>query len=59
MPKGNKQGEPVKYRNVTVDANLVALINQRADELEPIFGFRPSISQTIRHAFRHAFKKGE
>jgi len=55
MPKGNKQGEPVKYRNVTVDADLVEVINQKAIELEPIFGFRPSISQTIRHAF----KKGE
>lgn len=52
MPKGNKQGGPVKYRNVTVDADLVAAINQRADELEPIFGFRPSISQTIRHTFK-------
>ena len=52
MPKGNKQGQPSKSRNISVAADLVAAINQRADELEPIFGFRPSISQTIRHMFK-------
>jgi hypothetical protein len=55
MPAGNKKGEPPKYRNISVDADLVDQINQKANELEPIFGFRPTISQTIRHAF----KKGE
>ena len=56
MPTGNKSGEPPKYRNISVDADLVEVINRKADELEPIFGFRPSISQTVRHAFKKETK---
>jgi hypothetical protein len=56
MPKGNKPGEPPKYRNVTIDADLVELMNREADELEPIFGFRPTLSQTIRHVIKREIK---
>jgi len=52
MPAGNKKGEAPKYRNVTVDADLVEAIHQKADELESQFGFRPTVSQTIRYLLK-------
>lgn len=48
MPSGNKKGQPLKYRNISVDADLVEKINKIADSLEKTMGFRPTISQTIR-----------
>ena len=36
-------------KNITVDADLVAQLNAVADELTKAFGFRPTLSQTIRH----------
>jgi hypothetical protein len=56
MPKENKPGEPPKYRNVTVDADLVEMMNQKANELELIFGFRPTLSQTIRYVLKKETK---
>ena len=56
MPAKDRKGGPSKYRNISVDADLVETINQRADELEPFFGFRPSISQTIRYTFKKESK---
>jgi len=35
-------------RNVTLDADLVGALNVKADELETLFGFRPTHSQTLR-----------
>lgn len=52
MPTGNKKGEPPKYKNISIDADLVEVINQRATDLESVFGFRPTLSQTIRYAFK-------
>lgn len=49
MPKGNKPGQPPKYRNISVDADIVDIINRMADELEGQFKFRPTLSQTLRH----------
>jgi hypothetical protein len=49
MPRGNKPGEPLKYRNISVDADIVDIINQTAQELQGKFGFKPTISQTLRH----------
>jgi hypothetical protein len=48
MPNGNKKGQPLKYRNISVDADLVEKINKVADNLKKTMGFRPTISQTIR-----------
>lgn len=38
-----------RYKNITVDTDIIALLKAKADELEAMFGFRPSISQTLRH----------
>lgn len=38
-----------KSKNVTLDSDLVGALNAVADELAPIFGFRPTISQSLRH----------
>lgn len=36
-------------RNVSIDADLVEQLNATADALETQFGFRPTLSQTMRH----------
>jgi hypothetical protein len=41
-----------KTKNVTVDADLVELLNVAADRLEEKLGFRPSLSQTLRHLIK-------
>ena len=41
-------------RNISVDADLVAALNVAADALELKFGFRPTISQTLRHLIKAA-----
>ncbi len=38
-----------KYKNITVDTDIVDILNSLADELVNSFGFRPTLSQTIRH----------
>jgi hypothetical protein len=38
-----------KYKNITVDGDLVETLNSMADELVEQFGFRPTLSQTIRY----------
>lgn len=49
MPTGNKKGQPPKYRNMSVDADLVDLLNDKADALKEEIGFKPTLSQTLRH----------
>ena len=49
MPKGNKKGEAPRYRNISVDADLVEAIHKVSERLEVQFGFRPTLSQTLRH----------
>jgi hypothetical protein len=43
-----------KTKNVTVDADLIAALNAVADKLEPNFGFRPTLSQTLRYLIKEA-----
>jgi hypothetical protein len=43
-------------KNVTIDAELVELLNQQADELKTVFGFRPTLSQTLRYLLNKAPK---
>lgn len=35
--------------NITIDADVALLLNDTAARLEAVFGFRPTISQTLRH----------
>jgi hypothetical protein len=38
-----------KYKNVSIDSDIVDILNSLADELVDSFGFRPTLSQTIRY----------
>jgi hypothetical protein len=38
-----------RWRNVTLDADLVQSLNGAADRLRQKFGFRPTLSQTVRY----------
>ena len=44
--------EKAKLRNITVDADLIGALNVAADRLENDLGFRPTLSQTVRHLVR-------
>ena len=55
MPRkaiNKKPDGTVRYKNITVDEDIIALLNQRATELEFGFGFKPTISQTLRHIIK-------
>jgi hypothetical protein len=38
-----------QYKNIALDEDINALLNNYADELEPLLGFRPTLSQAVRH----------
>lgn len=54
MPRAyvRKKDGVVKYRNITIDADIVDLLNAKADNLTETFGFRPTLSQTMRHLMK-------
>lgn len=52
MPTGNKKGQPPKYRNMSVDTDIVDVLNGVAEKLKEEFGFKPTLSQTLRHLLR-------
>lgn len=41
-----------RYKNVTVDADIIALLNGKAEELDKQLGFRPTVSQTLRYILK-------
>ena len=43
-----------KVKNVTLDADLVEALNRVADTLYGQFGFRPTLSQVLRHLINKA-----
>jgi hypothetical protein len=43
-----------KTKNITLDSDLVEALNIAADRLEAKFGFRPTLSQTVRHLIKQA-----
>lgn len=43
-----------KVKNITVDADMVDALNEVADNLSDTFGFRPTISQTLRYLIKRA-----
>ena len=52
MKRGRKplpEGEKVQTKNITLSADLVEGLNAASDKLEAKFGFRPTLSQTVRH----------
>lgn len=42
----------VRYKNVTVDADIIEILAAKADDLEATFGFKPTISQTLRYVLK-------
>lgn len=38
-----------RWKNVTLDADLIEALNAAADKLRGKFGFRPTLSQTVRY----------
>ena len=52
MPRGNTKGQPPKYKNMSVDADIVDTLNDKAEALKEEFGFKPTLSQTLRHILR-------
>jgi hypothetical protein len=52
LPEDQKR----ETKNITVDADLIEVINNVADKLEAAFGFRPTLSQTLRHLIKEATK---
>ena len=47
------------YRNVTIDSEVQELLNAAQQNLEKEFGFKPSISQTIRFLIKRAAIGGD
>jgi 16S rRNA C1402 N4-methylase RsmH len=45
-----------KTRNLTIDKDLVEIINDYADGLEAEFGFRPTLSQALRVMLKRGVK---
>jgi hypothetical protein len=37
------------WKNVSLDAEMVIMLNEAADKLQTKFGFRPTLSQTIKY----------
>jgi hypothetical protein len=51
-PKPIPEGEKAQTKNITVDADLVEILNKTADRLVNSLGFRPTLSQTIRYVIK-------
>jgi hypothetical protein len=58
MPSGNKLGVPHKYKNITIDTELADRIGLLCTALSSEFGFRPTISQSLRYVIR-CYERGE
>lgn len=43
-----------KTKNVTLDADLVEMLNDAADRIASELGFRPTLSQTVRYLLKKA-----
>ena len=42
----------VRYKNITVDADIIDILNAKAAALEETFGFKPTVSQTLRYVLK-------
>lgn len=49
----NKRADgSVRYKNITVDADIIEILSAKADELEAMFGFKPTVSQALRYVLK-------
>lgn len=44
--------EPKPRKNVSLEPDIQELLGRAQDQLEAQFGFRPTLSQTVRHILR-------
>jgi len=54
--RDQRAASKAKTKNLTVDDDMVDLVNGYCDSLEADFGFRPTISQGLRHLILKATK---
>ena len=55
MPRASvskRKGTVRLYKNITVDADIIDILNTKAAELEDMFGFKPTVSQTLRYVLK-------
>ncbi len=60
MPRKALNKKPdgsVRYRNITVDDDIIDILAAKAAELEATFGFKPTISQTLRYVLKKETKQ--
>lgn len=55
--KAARKAVKQKFKNVSIDADLVEALNTLADSMVSVVGFRPTISQAIRYAIKKALDK--
>jgi hypothetical protein len=51
-----RRAHKAKIKNISVDADLVEMINRISDKLVEPLGFRPTVSQTLRYLIKHEIK---
>ena len=51
-PKPKPPSDLAKFKTIAVDAETVEAITATADRLEDQFGFRPTLSQALRHLLK-------
>jgi hypothetical protein len=56
--RGHKPNK-LKHKNVSLDVGLIELLNAQGDKLAIGFGFRPTLSQTIRHLIKKSGQKSD
>jgi hypothetical protein len=47
-----KKTYKAKFKNISIDADLLSVLNRTADLVESEWGFRPTLSQIIRHMIK-------
>jgi hypothetical protein len=52
--KAYRDRSKAKNKNITVDEDLVEALNATCDRLALELGFRPTMSQTVRHLIKKA-----
>lgn len=55
MPRAsvsNRKGTVRLYKTITVDTDIIDILNTKAAELEETFGFKPTVSQTLRYVLK-------
>lgn len=57
MKRGRKPINPdnnnrARFKQIAIDHEVVDILNAASDRLTTTFGFRPTLSQTIKHLLR-------